>query len=258
MQGQAHVKHKIKAVVQLLKNQHLQIECINIYQAIAAKVIGHLNTVDIIIYWSPVNTNDYYILRASLVFEQQASVLYEEVYSEAQLGNYAVHKAFLNNLKRIIPSHTKPIIITDSGFRTEWFELVLSMGWNFEGRVCNNMQYLLNNHNSWKKTQDLKPDKVNKAIYIGKVLLTKARQLPCEMYAYRSKKNNIPSYGLRKKGRKRNSSRANRRYRNQYIQPWILVTSISYKDKISAKAIVKRYSRRMKIEHEFRTTKNAK
>jgi len=258
-QGQAHVKHKIKAVDRLLKNNHLYAERIKIYQAIAAKLIGHLKMIDIIIDWSPVSNRTYYILRASLVFEQRSITLYEEVHPEEKLGNYVVHKSFLTTLRQIIPSYTKPVIITDSGFRTEWFELVLSQGWDFEGRVCNNMQYLLDNHGTWKKTKVLKPVKMNKATYIGKVLLTKVRQLPCEMYAYLGKrKNNTISHSVRKKGRKRNSPRANRRYRNQHTQPWILVTSIQYKNKLDAKAIVKRYARRMKIEHEFRTTKNAK
>lgn len=215
--------------------------------------------VDVIIDWSPVSNRAYYILRASLAFEQRSITLYEEVHPEANLGNFTIHKAFLNNLKQIIPLHTKPIIITDSGFRTEWFELVLSLGWEFEGRVCNNMQYLLDNHDSWKKTEDLKLVSINKAIYIGKVLLTKARQLPCEMYAYLGKrKNRTTSHSVRRKGRKRNSPRANRRYRNQHTQSWILITSMQHKNKLDAKAIVKSYSRRMKIEHEFRTTKNTK
>lgn len=259
MQGSTYVKHKIKAVDRLLKNKHLYAERIKIYQAIAAKVIGQLNAVDIIIDWSPVHNRTYYILRASIVFEQRSTTLYEEIHPEAKLGNYVIHKAFLNNLKQIIPSHTKPIIITDSGFRTEWFELVLSLGWNFEGRVCNNMQYWLNVQDNWKRIEALKFLKINKPIYIGKILLTKTRQLPCHMYAYLSKrKDNITRHNRRKKGRKRNSPRANQRYRNQHTQPWILVTSIQYKNKFDAKVIVKRYARRMKIEHEFRTTKNAK
>ena len=258
-QGHTYVKHKIKAVDRLLKNNHLHAEKIKIYQAITSRIIGHLRTVDIIVDWSPVSTRNYYILRASLVFEQRSVTLYEEIHPEDKLGNYRVHKAFLNNLKQIIPSQTQPVIITDSGFRTEWFELVLSLSWDFEGRVCNNMQYLLNNYDSWKKTKDPKPVKINKASYIGKVLLTKARQLPCEMYAYQGKRNNnTTSFSAHKKGRKRNSPRANKRYRNQHTQPWILVTSIQHTDKLDGKAIVKRYSRRMKIEHEFRTTKNTK
>lgn len=217
--GYAHVKHKIKAVDRLLKNYYLHSERLKIYQVIAAKLIGHLNSVDIIVDWSPVSNKTYYILRTSLVFEYRATTLYEEVHPEEKLGNYAVHKIFLETLKQIIPSHTKPIIITDSGFRTEWFELVLSFGWDFEGRVCNNMQYLLDKQDDWKKINDLKPVKINNATYIGKAILTKARQLPCEMYAYFGKrKNNSDSHHIRKKGRKRNSARANRRYRNQHMQ----------------------------------------
>jgi hypothetical protein len=38
---------------------------VKLYQAIAAKVIGHLKMVDIIINWSLVSNHSYYIIRAS-------------------------------------------------------------------------------------------------------------------------------------------------------------------------------------------------
>jgi hypothetical protein len=222
----------------------------------ALKVIGPLSKVDILVDWSPASNHENHILRASIAFKDRSITIYEEVHPEKKLGNYSVHQSFLKRLKQIIPEHVKPVVITDAGFRTEWFQLVLNMSWDFEGRVCNNMQYLLQGQTTWRKLSSLFECPMNTPQYIGKVLLTKSSKLSCEMYSYKEKiKTKLST--KKKKRRRGNSSKSEKRYRRQYLQPWILVTSLKH---ISAKSdtVVKRYTRRMKIEHEFRDTKDRK
>ncbi|WP_448548023.1 hypothetical protein [Thalassotalea fusca] len=45
------------------------------------------------------------------------------------------HQKFLANLARILDGTSKPIIVTDAGFKTPWFRAVLAQEWDFVGRV---------------------------------------------------------------------------------------------------------------------------
>lgn len=253
--GVAKVKNKIKAVDRLLKNEHLLVECIEYYQMMAKKLIGNLESIDIIVDWSPAGNHENHLLRASIALEGRSMTLYEEVHKEKKLGNYKVHKKFLDNLKKVLPVHAKPIIVTDAGFRAEWFEMVQRQGWHFEGRTHSNMLYLMKDEFKWKKLTGLYRTATKKAQYVGHVKLTKSRALPCEMYIYEENKENKKK---NKKRRKQRSKKCEARYTKQHRTPWVLVTSVPHRITRNSNKIITRYKRRMKIEHEFRNAKNSK
>ena len=251
--GSAFVKHKIKAVDRLLGNERLHQNRLYIYQALAFKVIGNMTKIDIIVDWSPAGNRENHMLRASVAFKDRSITIYEEVHPEKLLGNYGVHKSFLANLKKVLPSHVKPVLITDAGFRTEWFELVLVHGWDFEGRITNNMLYQIDNED-WNPIKSLFPKATIIPKYIGNILLTKANEFRCHAYLYHEK----IKVKLKKRKMRRGKSPKNiKQYRAQTLQPWMLVTSLKHMSN-NAKKVVRRYTRRMKIEHEFRDTKDRK
>lgn len=250
--GPAYVKHKIKAVDRALGNKHLLKERIDFYKAISKKLIGGLIKIDIIIDWSPADNHENHILRASLLLDECSMTLYEEVHPQKLLSNYPVHKLFLKRLKYILPNRVQPVIITDAGFKVNWFKLVLSHGWDFEGCVCD-MNYKLGSCN-WESVSKMHKLATCVAKHVGQILLTQKHELPCEVYVYREIKKK--KRGSNKNGRRYNNfAKEIARYKKQYHDSWIIVTSLSMVDK-DPKKVISKYKRRMKIEHSFRSIKN--
>jgi len=253
MSGPGFVKHKIKAMDRLLGNVTLQVEANEIYRALACKAIGSLTKIHIIVDWSPCASHANQFLRASLVYRDRSITLYEEVHLEKYLGHRKIHKQFLKRLKDIIPVHCLDVlVITDAGFRTDWFQQVLDIGWDFEGRVRANMHYSSDDGLIWQACTSLYKIATSRAAYIGMVLLSKTNQLPCAMYLYKEENSK-----QKKTNTKELKGKMSKAYRKTYHDPWLLVTSIKHK-KFQATKVVKHYKRRMKIEHEFRDTKDPK
>lgn len=251
--GPGLVKHKIKAMDRLLGNLALQTECITIYRALAEKAIGSLTKIQILVDWSPCASHTHQILRASLVFRDRSITLYEEVHLETHLGQNKIHKQFLARLKQIIPLQCEQVlIITDAGFRTDWFYQVLAIGWDFEGRIRANMQYSVDTGKSWLPCTSLYKKATTCAQYIGKALLSKTNRLACYLYLYKER-----SVAKKNVGAKTKKGKMGKGYRKAHYDPWLLVTSIAHQ-KHQAKNVTKKYKRRMKIEHEFRDTKDPK
>lgn len=257
--GEAQVKNKIKAVDRFLRNEHCYSESLLIYQAISAKVIGNLHEIDVLVDWSSCGSRENHVLRASIAYRGRCLTIYEEVHPEKMLGNYKVHRRFLERLRKIISSDCHATIITDAGFRTEWFKLVAQMEWDYVGRNLSNMQYTKDGKH-WEACTSLYDKATQKPQYIGEVQLSKVNKLQCSMYLYKEKRRKSV-----KKIKKTNQSKVSQRkrattekqYRKRSYQPWLLVTSKKGGSK-EAEKIIKAYKRRMKIEHDFRDTKDMK
>jgi len=252
LSGSSAVKHKIKLIDRLLGNRQLYSERLAIYQAMSQKIIGTLTSIQVIVDWSPCASHAQQLLRASLVFKDRSIVLYEEVHEEKHMAHHRIHKAFLQRLYGIIPEHCHVMVITDAGFRSDWFLQVLAHGWDFEGRVRGNMYCTLDKGQSWAVCTSLYALTISHAKYLGKALLSKHNQLPCHLYLYKEKQK--PRRRVR---RKVNSGKMEQSYRQSASDPWLLVTSVAH-EKHRARYVVKSYKRRMKIEHEFRDTKDPK
>lgn len=257
--GNAQVKNKIKAADRFLSNTKFIEERNDIYQAIAKKVIGPLKEIDILVDWSSCGNRKYHVLRASVAYEGRSVTIYQEVHPEKMLGSYKVHEKFLMMLKKIIPTHCKVTIITDAGFRTDWFILVKACGFDFLGRILSNMQYTQDGIH-WKECTSLYSKATPQGQYIGKVSLSKANALTCEMYLYRGQLKKKPKVKKQREQSKvsyRTRQTTANQYRKRYKTPWLLVTSKTVGEK-RAKGLIKSYQRRMKIEHDFRDTKDVK
>jgi Transposase DDE domain len=248
--GAAKVKNKIKSVDRILSNRNCLLEKADVYKALAAKIIGSLSEIDVLVDWSSVESHEHHMLRASVVFEGRAITIYQEVYPEKLLGKYDVHKKFLERLKNIIPKHCHAHIITDAGFRTEWFELVLEQGWDFTGRILSNMHYKWPNKEVWEPVCELYKKATDTPQYIGEFILAKKRKLKCFAHLYSE-----VTIDKNKKNNKVVENKDHKMYRKRHYTPWLLVTS---KSKTNAKKVVNTYRRRMKIEHDFRDTKSSR
>jgi len=249
--GQARVKHKIKSVDKLLGNEQLREERESIYDLLSATVLGGLKEVLVVVDWSPCGSHANQLLKGSVVLQGRSFTLYEEIHPEKKLGNFKVHKEFLKKLKDKIPSSCQVIVETDAGFRTEWFELVLAMGWDFIGRIRSNMKFQVEGNSRWVPCLSLYRKAGIGVKYIGKVLLAKTRVLACNLYLYQERK----PIKKRKTRRTILSGRMEKDYSRSQREPWLLATSLPGGLK-TVKPLIYRYRKRMRIEHEFRDTKN--
>lgn len=245
--GQTSVKHKIKAVDRLLGNEHIQNDKRQIYKALAHSLLSSRPTPEIFVDWSTCNTRTHQVIRASVLFDGRSITVYEEIYHETEYNKKPTHKLFLDNLSTVIPSHCKPIIITDAGFRTDWFKMVLNIGWDFIGRIRNRINYYDANLNKWVPCQDIEVKKLNTTYFVGNVQLTMRNKLVVNLFSYKAKS----------KGRTTNRGKKDKQYayRKSYLEPWILATSLE-KSQASGKRVVHLYSKRMQIEQTFKDLKD--
>lgn len=128
----------IQKVDRLLGNGHLQTERKIFYSLMISYVIEENTCPWIHIDWTCINpVTNLYALRASVSMKGRSIVVYEESYPKNKENNHTTHKAFLNQLKALLPTSVKPVIVTDAGFRAPWFSYILQIGWDFVGRLRN-------------------------------------------------------------------------------------------------------------------------
>jgi hypothetical protein len=201
--------------------------------------------------WSCIcSLTDLYLLRASLSMPGRAIVIYEECHPKKNENHHPTHKVFLNRLKAILPSSVKPVIVTDAGFRGPWFSEVLSMGWDFVGRLRNKNLMRLDNTLTWQLSKSLYQGANSCPKYLGPGVLTQRLKVPAHFVLYKGKKKNRHKL---KKDNTRSKASKSKRYAKGHKEPWLLVTSLAPSFNI-AKEVVKIYRHRMRIEENFRDT----
>lgn len=247
--GAIRVRAPLKRLDRLLSSSHLANERVSLYEAMSRWLITHRQPV-IAIDWSPLDARErYQLLRASITFDGRALTLLEAVHPTAKLGNPKVERAFLKALACIIPPHTKPIILSDAGFRTPWFEAVTALGWDYIGRLRGkntNLRFAKQNH--WQKLTVVLDGARRKAESLGTVELTKRTPWQCRLIRSR-----LPRKGRKLLTKRGVPSRASRSLKAQRraSEPCLLVTSLTG----SATQIVRGYRQRMQIEESFRDLK---
>ncbi|HFF1622118.1 TPA: IS4 family transposase, partial [Yersinia enterocolitica] len=141
--GPAQVKNKIKRVDRLLGNTGLHHDIPLIFNNIISLLTHRLSWCVIAVDWSGYPSQEYHVLRASLICDGRSIPLLSQIVPSAKQQNAQVQKAFLNALHQAISPGKKVIIITDAGFQNAWFRHIRSLGWDFMGRVRGNIQLRL-------------------------------------------------------------------------------------------------------------------
>ncbi len=62
-------------------------------------------------------------------------ILCSEVHPRRKENNPRVESSVLKKLEKLLPTDSKPILISDAGFRGPWLRKVVAKGWDFVGRV---------------------------------------------------------------------------------------------------------------------------
>jgi len=251
--GSAYEKHKIKRADRLCSNPHMQQECHNIYFELCHHFSTLSSTPIILVDWSDLDDRqEHFLLSASIAFDGRGLPIYQEIHDVKTKDKPQSHKRFLNTLKSMLPPDTKPIIVTDAGYRCPWFKLVQEMGWDFIGRIRNKTQYQKQGDDTWAPIKSLYPGATAHAKLIGRATLAKANPVDVNLVLYKK-----PAQGRHKYTRKgsvakwTNSKLAAKREK----EPWLLATSLTQNTTL-AKRVVKIYSTRMQIEENFRDIKS--
>jgi Transposase DDE domain len=244
--NKAKTRSNIKKIDRLLSNSLLQREAVEIYKLMISYLIEDESQPWLHIDWSCVcSLTKMYVLRATLSMQGRSIVIYEEAHPKKKENNHAVHKAFLNTLKAILPPHVKPVIVTDAGFRARWFSYVQSMGWDFVGRLRNKNLVMLKEEQGWILSQSLHKEATGTPTYLGKGLLTETEKVETHFVLYKGK--------LKERYKRGHRRSTNKRYSKSHKEPWLLVSSLA--STTPADQIVTIYRQRMRIEENFRDTK---
>ena len=145
-----------------------------------------------------------------------------------------------------------PIVITDAGFRTTWFRLIAKQGWCWIGRT-RNRDFVRRHDGEWFAAKTLYAKASAVATDLGEYEAVRNRPLTCRFALIKTKptgrKHKSPSGNEKRHTQARKTATCNR-------EPWLLSYSpnLAY---LGAAAIVNIYSQRMRIEQQFRDTKNA-
>lgn len=247
------LKHRIKSADRLLGNSGLHLARGALYRGVAQCWLRGLPQLLVVVDWSDLSRDQrWQLLRASVVVEGRSVTLYEEVHPQKLLANADVHRRFLQRLSGILPEGTRLIVMTDAGFHAPWFKMVMEQGWEFVGRIRGRNRMQWKNKEQWIPARDLYAYATEQALDLG--LGAYARSNPVAVRGVLSKRPKkgrryLNMYGVKRAGR---GSAKNARSASE---PWLLVSSLGLQH-LSADAIVRLYSQRMRIEQSFRDTKN--
>ena len=253
--GAERIRAPLKALDRLLGNHHLHAEREHIYQAMTRWLVRSAQPV-IVIDWSDLKEDrSWHLLRAAMPVGGRALPILDMVFPGGQQGSPQAEKRFLQRLAQLLPKDTRPILVTDAGFRAPWFRAVEALGWHWLGRL---------RHRTQVKPVDAPQEPSQwvscKAMY---ELATRSPRDFGLMHTVRSEPltARVVLHAKPPKGRKhrnrqgapaRNSN--SRKNAQRESEPWLLMASPSLT--LSARQLITLYERRMQIELSFRDLKS--
>lgn len=245
--GETTDKHRIKAVDRLLGNRAVHEQLPLFYRALVAHLLRRTKTPIVLIDWTALGPG-HYALSAQVCFDGRALPIYSRAWGKKLQGNRSKQHEFLRELATILPANCIPVIVTDAGFRSPWFDAVRAMGWNFVGRIRNRTKAKFGNR--WLYVRSLHASAGKRPKNLGWLSVGRVRPRSYRLVLAakpilkgRSRLTHCGTKGRRTQDR-RSSSGAR--------EPWVLVTSL----RCNAQSVVAIYRLRMQIEQTFRDAKN--
>jgi hypothetical protein len=246
LRSNARIKHSIKRVDRLLGNQTFRAERWMQFEAIAHYLFGDGRRPVILIDWTKV-VGDFFALYAAVPVGGRAQTVYLEVHPERRTETARVHARFLRNLRDVLPSKCRPIVVTDAGFHGVFFREVQRLGWDFVGRLRGRTTMQPHSRRRWTSVYRLYRRAATTATDLGRFFLyKKVRPLDTRLVLVR------PASAGKHPWRKRLSADHSSTMRAAK-DPWLLATNL-YSEAVAT--VVRLYAMRMQIEETFRDTKN--
>lgn len=246
------MRYRVKRIDRLLGNTALHMSRKDIYRAVAGRWLAGLDHVLIVVDWSDATTDQrWHLLRASAVVDGRSVTLYEEVHAQKKYGNRLVHERFLARLATVLPVGCTPIVMTDAGFHSTWFDLVTKRQWQWIGRIRGKDMVSING-GVWKRCTEIYADATARVQSFANSLYVRSRPTWCRLVlAKRDAKGRRCHTRTGRQSRSRSSLKSARSAR----EPWLLACSPGLSH-LTPEAIVALYAQRMRIEESFRDVKN--
>lgn len=198
------LRHCVKSVDRLLGNGGLQEARTSIYGRLAHLWLCGLPRVLLVVDWSDLTPDQrWHWLRASVAVNGRSVTLYEEVHAQRLYGNRCVHRRFLLRVARILPAGCVPIVMTDAGFHSTWFELVAERGWSYVGRI-RGRDMVRQADGSWIDCKALYAQASQKALDLGRCGYVRSNCTECRLVLVKHKprgRHRLNIYGKNRVGR---------------------------------------------------------
>ena len=248
--GAERVHAPLKALDRLLSNRYLERSLGALHGAVAAWMLAGRPPV-VLVDWTDLKRDGRWcLLRAAVPVGGRALTVYEQVYPSAAMNTPATQKQFIRELARVLPPGVVPILVTDAGFRSDWFRAVRALGWHFVGRVRNNTRVRSAAERAWQPCTHLYARATGSARDLGLWELVKGHPMPCRLVTVRRARKGRDT--LTRRGAPMQGT-VDRRARKSANEPWLLATSLT---EAGAAKVVALYAQRMQIEAAFRDLKS--
>ena len=242
----------LKALDRLLSNRHVLGAVMPLHRAMLPWLIRQPQPW-VIVDWSDLKRDGRWcLLRAAVPVRGRTLTLYEKIYPAGQLNSPRAQREFLRELQGLLPTGLTPILVTDAGFRSDWFRAVAAQGWYYLGRVRNNTQVNRSNTASWQPCAALHPGASRKPKELGAYRIVKGDPWPCRLVLARHPRSHRDT--LTRRGTPLQGTSA-RKARKSAREPWLLATSLPAQSH-RATQLVAVYAQRMQIEEAFRDLKS--
>lgn len=242
----------LKAVDRLLSNAHVQQAIMPLSQAMARWLLSVSRPV-LVVDWVDLHRDGRWCaLRAGMPTQGRTVTVYERIYPIKQINTPQAQRDFLVRLAQVIPADVRPTLVTDAGFRSDWFRAVVSHGWDYVGRVRNNVKAREAEEYPWFSCSDLHERATGRAEDLGQYQIVKGQPWCCRLMRIRRKRRGRSQ--LTRAGKPQCGTDA-LRHGKSAREPWLLATSLASLQ-FNAAAIATMYGKRMQIEESFRDLKS--
>ncbi|MGB4064975.1 MAG: IS4 family transposase [Azonexus sp.] len=252
LSSEGAMRHRIKRIDRLLGNAAIYGARLCIYQAVAAHWLAGVRQLLIVVDWSDVTPDQkWHLLRASIAVDGRSVTLYEEIHPQRKYGDRGVHRRFLAKLAKLLPEGCMPIIMTDAGFRSTWFDLVAQRRWPWIGRI-RGKDMVCTAGEAWRRCTEVYAEASAQVKVFADAQYVRSHPTPCRLILVkRQAKGRFRRTLQGKNSRAHRSLKAARSGR----EPWLPASSPGL-GHLEPEAIVSLYAQRMRIEQSFRDLKN--
>lgn len=247
------VRTALKRLDRLLGNTGLHAARVTIYQAMTRRLLRSPTPL-IIVDWSSLKRDGRWcLLRAAVPVKGRCLTVLEWVVPRAKLGDGKVQRALLLQLKTLLPEHSRPILITDAGFRADWFVAVEDLGWHWIGRLRGRLRIRHKGQGDWVLCKELHALQRGSARDLGTVDITRTHELACRLVTGAR----APLQGRHSftQGGQRSKDQRDLDCAQRTREPRLIACSLSLGE-YQAAMIERMYKRRMQIEESFRDLKS--
>jgi hypothetical protein len=242
----------LKAVDRLLSNPHIQQSILPLSRAMSAWLLNSTSPV-LIVDWVDLRRDGCWCaLRAAVPVGGRTVTVYERIYPIKQINSPIAEREFLALLAQVIPEGVRPIVVTDAGFRSGWLRAVASHGWDYIGRVRNNVKVCSSSDTDWHACAALHAGADRHAEDLGAYQIVQGAPVSCRLIRVRRQRKQRDQ--LTQAGQPQQGTVA-RRARKAAREPWLLATSLP-PERSRAAQVVSIYGKRMQIEESFRDLKS--